>query len=170
MCLYRIGENEVVTSHGASSDKIITVETINSRSRFRLNYVSFNTSFISAVRINSVVYEEATSYSPLYSAIKNEFIMLATRNVNNTVTISTLHNDGSDWNYSVDEVNAIAINSVVNSTQAKIYYSYAGSSSNYLTTGMTNSSSSLYSSRSFDIGSSNCANLIEVNDNIVAIS
>ena len=98
MCLYRIGENEVVTSHGASSDKIITVETINSRSRFRLNYVSFNTSFISAVRINCVVYEEATSYSPLYSAIKNEFIMLARRNVNNTVTISTLHNDGSDWN------------------------------------------------------------------------
>ena len=97
--------------------------------------------------------------------------MIVTQNSTSDYISSSYNYNSSTRYYQVNQTNAIAINADANSSQAELYYSYAYSASTYLARRRTYASSSrLYSSTSYDIGRSNCANLIEVKGNIVAIS
>ena len=173
MYLYSIYWKESVTSHGARSDRIITITKQDSGWPFRVIYASYNTSLLRGIQIGSYYLRNSSSdsYTALYSAIKHRFIMVVSqKSSSHYISFSYLNSESIRY-YQVNQTNAIAINADANSSQAELYYSYAYYSRKYLARGrIDNSSSYLYNSTSYNIGSSNCANLIEVKDNIVAIS
>ena len=172
MHLYSIDGSESVTSHGANSDRIITITKPGSTGPFRVRYALYNTSSTTAIRTGSYTLGNSSSdsYTPLYSAIKHRFIMIAAQD-SGSYYISTFYNNSVLYqDTQVSQTHAIAIKSDKYSSEAKIYNSYNRSSSYYLAKRTSTSTSIVTLNQIKYIGSSNCANLIEVEDNIVAVS
>ena len=161
--------------HKATSDYIITAYLdYSSNDVLKVNFVSYNTSYNTTINQEQLSLSlSSSSYTPIGLAFSKSFSMYATQNNSasrhniwiGTVGITSLRGQ------STREIYGVAIRDY-SSSYAKIYYSYNCYGSVCLNAEVVDVNYTIQSEANYSIGNlnTNCANLIEVNENIVAIS
>ena len=161
--------------HKANSDYIITAYLdYSSDDALKMNFVSYNASD------NTTIYQDQLSVKFTRSGvtaiglgISESFSMIATHYTlvsRYDIWIGTVGRT-SLYGRSTSEIYGVAIRDY-SSSYAKIYYSYNCYGNVCLNAEVVDVNYTIQSEGNYYIGNSstNCANLIEVNDNIVAIS
>ena len=169
MCLCSIASGETVSSHGATRENIVTVT--QSSTSFYITSASSNTSSIRTTKTTHSY--GSTVYYPSSSKATDQFILLAmTIEGRNSSNIAVYYNGSFSYNIeissrSLTRCNGVTIRELEDSTNTEIYCSYSG----YLFIGANNFNETRFIySNEYSISSSNCADMIEADHNIIAIS
>ena len=169
---YSLSSYGPVTLHKANSEYVITVYSNSSTNQMKTNIAAFNASSNTSMYQGELTLRLGrTSYQPIGFAFSESFSMFLTTNGSSSLYDIWIGTTGptSLYGRSRSQPSAIAIRDY-SSELAKIYYSVSCGGDICLNTEVVDVNYTISSSENYTIGSRNCANLIEVNDKIVAIS